>query len=376
MESQEQGRHWRGALLDSVDGSIDPSQVLFEVSENHHFDDAGLRRLLLESVIVVFTKDGVQRLRATLLALLNQPAPVVLLDDSTTQEAVRWVSSNAKSLGAFYHGAAQQERVLAFPELAPLKEFVPRLGQGPWQLGRCRSYAVILAKACGFKHLLMMDDDIVVDNLQIIRTLSLLEEYGIVGARTARMPDDSVVGHMKRAVGLESVSFVSGQYLGVDLSGVRYSFPDIYNEDWIFALLHSNRTQVARFSSVEQLACDPFGEAVEKAIFQEPGEIACDGVIGAVLRRNVRALTSKDYWRRICAERREDLETLSARVEDHPRSDVLRETLRAVLAYHDRVAPEGFRHFFFDYEAVQSDWRKGLAQLAHLELSLKDIAPG
>ena len=96
-------------------------------------------------------------------------------------------------------------------------------------------------------------------------------------------------------------------------------------------------------------------------------------MIRAVLDRNPRALTSEGYWPVICEERRDDLETLEARVEDLPERDLLLETLRALLAYHDTVDPQSFRDFFVGYESAQSRWREGLARLSRLELSLRGL---
>jgi hypothetical protein len=267
-----------------------------------------------------------------------------------------------------YHGLREQAMML--DKLCKITDqvrtFFCPFGKEYWTLGYCRNYALVLAKLLGFQRVIMIDDDIIFRGAkQVFNILSALSRFDIVGARTIGMPDDSVVGHLIRALGLEQDEFISGQFVGIDISAVDYYFPNIYNEDWVFFLFQTATSSLARISEVEQLAFDPFRNFRRKSLFQEFGEIAVDGVFNAVVaKKDLSLLYTKDFWTDVCRERAKLLEELSEVVKSHPNRRVFELILKGLQRYHLSIHPEQFRLFFENYRDSLSDWHTLLSTLS------------
>jgi hypothetical protein len=211
----------------------------------------------------------------------------------------------------------------------------------------------------------MIDDDIIFNGAKRIFDVARAQSrFGIVGARTVGMPDDSVVGHIIRALGLQQDEFVSGQFVGIDISEVDFYFPNVYNEDWIFFLFQTTRTSLARISEVEQLVYDPFRNSARKSLFQEFGEIAVDGVFDAiVVKKDISLLRNEEFWIGVCKERTKLIEGLRATVKSHPNRRVFERILKGLQRYYHSVHPEQFRLFFENYLDSLSEWHLFLKDL-------------
>jgi hypothetical protein len=309
------------------------------------------------SCIAVFTKDSLARLKISLPHLVGKPLPVFLIDDSVGDDTLRWIASSFEGTNIIYHGRKEQDRFVCRVKSSGLLRFVPRLGRAQWQLGRCRNYALLLARASGFSRILLLDDDIVVFSFNRLRnSLDLLSRFGLVGASTTGMPDDSVVGHIVRSGKKRNSEFVSGQCLAIDLARVRLPFPDIYNEDWIFALLHSLSVPVARYSSAYQLQYEPFHDIVDKSAFQEPGEVFCVGVIEAVRRRNLALLKEEEFWTTVCRWRTEFLKVLSQKRDSNRQKTEVASGMRALEKFHASRVPTKLCRFAVQYLSSFSAW--------------------
>jgi len=312
--------------------------------------------------VIMFTKDNADRLRITLPQFSDKPVRTILLDDSTTDDTQRLFASRFGQTNIEYHGRTQQDAVLAQMEQR-LGEFITPLGTPRWHLGNCRNYAVWLALSRNLERVILIDDDILLsDSAQVLATLNLLSQFPLIGAKTIGMPDDSVVGHVLRGLGAVEHDFISGQYLGLALDRISFHFPDVYDEDWIFLLLHSLELPLARYGTVTQLYYDPFGDMEAECLFQEPGEILVEGLIDAiVMYRRPSLLFEEVFWRKIVFSRKSRITEIEGLLRERPDGRELLHHHGKLAIYHEEVDPRTFAKWWRGYFEANKIWRQILA---------------
>lgn len=310
-------------------------------------------------VVFILTKDNLKRVRQTLPQFAGWPISAVLLDDSTSDSTQRFVESEFAQTNIRYHGRGEQESLLSGIPSSHLENFIPTLGEPKWQLGLSRNYSLWLARFLGFKKVLMVDDDILIkDFSQIARPLKLLGQFAMVGAKTLGMPDDSFVGHVLRLSGITEHDFISAQFLAINLESVSYPFPNVYNEDWIFILLHLRDAPMARCGSIVQLSYDPFENSVDRSIFQEPGEILCEGIIrGVTLENRPELLFQEAFWLRVLEERRAFLEQVRELAVPPEYRTSVSSALGSLLTFHTSADPGAFVKCCLAYQGRIGGWR-------------------
>jgi len=317
---------------------------------------------LAQSCIIMFTKDSLKRLEQSLERLAGRRLPVIVMDDSVDRMTKKWIRSTFDERDVLYHGRDEQDAFVSKIKSVPFGSYASRLGIRKWHLGSCRSYALSFARAVGFSKILMVDDDIIVHRYEkALKTLGLLAIFGIVGAKTAGMPDDSVMGHILRQGATCNSEFISGQFMAIDLKRVSFPFPDIYNEDWAFVLLHSLSLQVARYSSAYQLPYNPVANLIEKSMFQEPGEVFCVGVIEAVRWRELSLLLERSYWTSVCRWRIEYLESSSQQTAGSGTAKRLGTVICALKRVHLSGLANRLHNFAMRYFSGLEEWRERLA---------------
>lgn len=342
---------------------------------NEGKSDVERRRLHLEDcVIFVFTRDNVNRLKTTLHQLIDVPIDVILLDDSTTNETEIFFKTNFIDGNIRYHGREEQLKILEHIKFPGIERFISYLGAPEWNLGNCRNYALILGRVLGFKKALMIDDDILVDNKNtLLKTFDLLTNFDVVGAKTNGMPDDSVIGHLFRQIGIEQYDFISGQYFGFNVDSISYPFPNIYNEDWILFLLESKRLSLARVSAATQLIYDPLQDIESKCLFQEPGEVIIEGVIKAMLEENSDLLVEFEFWSKVLEYRLNTLKKIEFELCSSSNYESLKETFSELKNYHSKVSPEFFKSFFDKYFNSVDYWKEIQLYLRDNKIKYKKI---
>lgn len=353
---------------DELDYRFDGMHKL--VSQIHNREDIlkGRSSIIEKSCIMLFTKGNLTRIWRTLPQFLNLDIHTIILDDTGSDCLRRIIKDVDSKSNIEYHGL--KEQAMTLDKLHKITDqaqmFFCPFGEKYWTLGYCRNYALVLAKLLGFRRVIMIDDDIIFKGTKrIFNILSALSRFDIVGARTTGMPDDSVVGHIIRALGLQPDEFISGQFVGIDTDSMDYYFPNIYNEDWIFFLFQTANTSLGRISEVEQLIYDPFRDFRRKSLFQEFGEIAVDGVFEAVVaKKEMSLLNAKDFWTNVCRERAKLLKELTGAVKSHPNRRTFEMILKGLQRYHLSIHPEQFRLFFGNYLESLSSWHTLLSTLS------------
>lgn len=185
-----------------------------------------------------------------------------------------------------------------------------------------RNLALKLARVLGWHSLLFLDDDVrsrsghTVLASEIPGALGGMRSSGLraVGWALADFPDNSVVCHLRREVGLPQGIFIGGGALLVDLVGDLPFFPPVYNEDWLFLHDWVVRGSVAWAGTVGQVAFDPLADP-QRPQMEEFGDVLAEGLYELVHRHwHVDAARSVLFWQSVLAGRAEMLAEIHRRL--------------------------------------------------------------
>jgi hypothetical protein len=174
-----------------------------------------------------------------------------------------------------------------------------------------RNIGLLLARMVGWKRILFLDDDISLDADLVRGAVATLRAGRATGMRALDFPDNSVVSHALREVGLDQDVFVSGSALLVDTTRVDSFFPDVYNEDWFFLFDAVRFGEVSAFGEVSQEKYDPFADP-GRAVREEFGDVLAEGLMSLLhyAGGTQRALTEK-YWDTVLDQRRAMLRSIA-----------------------------------------------------------------
>jgi hypothetical protein len=188
-------------------------------------------------------------------------------------------------------------------------------------ISRKRNLGLLIGRMCGWRRMLLLDDDIRKINIQkLSAAAALLDTYPVVGLQVIKYPDASVVGHARRVTGRMQVPFVSGGSLLINPQRLSGFFPAIYHEDWLCIIDHLMAGEVAIGGVVGQKPYKPFA-VPERAKNEEFGDIFAAGLLWLVHARNKagtagywQEATNRSFWERILDERSALLEDVAGRL--------------------------------------------------------------
>lgn len=310
-------------------------------------------------IITVFTKDRLDRSERTFSHWKNSPYPVVVVDDSYFETNRSGNLALAHENGLVYHGPCEQKKFFSQIDIPELLGFTGRLGNGSWNLGNNRNYALNLAIATGHKFVIFSDDDVIVDRNTLLQVGMQLQFRPFVGAQISGMPDHSIIGHLYRQAGrIIQPQYTSGTFLGVDCTAVNLPFPNCYNEDWIWLCLENQGRHIEQTFSVEQLYYDPFSDWKEKIFFQEEGEILWEGIYLSTLKFCTIELSSVAFWREVIKRRRSQIERLSSLLFPKTTNKLAHEIQGILLNHLDSLDSQYFAHIMNMYLRSKKDWHK------------------
>lgn len=310
-------------------------------------------------MIVVFSKDRLDRLVRTLPALARIPRPILLLDDSSSPENQFALKKYCLQLGVEYHGPSEQERVISLLPSRFTRTFFRRLGSGSWNLGFNRNYAIAYALIHNSDKLLLCDDDMQFhDSSDVDKLFAALDKHSFAGATIVGMRDDSIVGHLFNAVRVARSSYVSGSCLAVRPEDCQHYFINDYNEDWIWLLMESEGREVLEVISAMQLPYDPYCDLETKCVFQEFGEILWEGLFWAYRKRTPEQALDHSFWEKILKTRREDISTLHSLDFQSPLKQHVQTLFKVLSIYHDSLQPSIFVNKMVNYYDYLPLWRE------------------
>lgn len=198
-----------------------------------------------------------------------------------------------------------------------------------WDTPDKRNVALVLAATFGWRYLLFLDDDMVdrgaedaLGSDDIAGLVDIMERdpsIRLVGWTVTDFPDNSVVCHTRRLVGLPQGVFVgAGAFLLRFGSDVPF-FPRIYNEDWIFAygIMRHSSPQDCRVGVAGSLGQRPYLPfARSRAMVEEVGDVIGEGLYSLVGRgsNSERKVLDVGYWESVIASRRRMIRSLQLEV--------------------------------------------------------------
>jgi hypothetical protein len=260
-------------------------------------------------------------------------------------------------------------------------------------ISRKRNLGLLIGRACGWKRMLFLDDDIrSLSAMKLGSAASLLDQYPVAGLQVSSYPDASVVGHarrLSRLAGRRQMLFISGGSLLVNPQLLQGFFPPVYHEDWLCIIDHLKRGQVAIGGQVGQLRYQPFTTA-QRARHEEFGEILASGLLWLV-QANKRtdsmppSADDKEYWRRatkesfwveVLAQRAMLLDSIVERLESTFQVDSEVSPLKSVEAAQVRLgelSPGEFVSFMEKWLVNLSIWRIKFANIRRSDSVAKAV---
>jgi hypothetical protein len=175
-----------------------------------------------------------------------------------------------------------------------------------------RNFALRLAGLLGWKYLLFLDDDVMIDDAQLYKVVDILErdDVSIVGFNANDFPDHSVTVHAKRWINGPIDSFIGAGALAVKITPELNFFPHIYNEDWFFLLaehLYGQR-KIVWAGNIKQNRYNPYKNP-QRAKSEEMGDILGESLLGLAM-----TLTKQGYKK---AEPQEKIEILTNLADEY-----------------------------------------------------------
>ena len=325
---------------------------------------------MADTLVTVFTKDNLNRVKCTLPQYSKLDYPVILLDDSVESKNSKRCREICQQNGIIYHGRPQQKRLLAELPVCAISEFISKLGTEGWTLGKTRNYALLISRAMGAKKLVMVDDDIQLSGtLDFESAIDGLDLFDYVGAYIEGMPDHSIVGYLARSAGFHQDCYVSGSFLGIRTSEVSNYFLNKYNEDWIWLLLENEGEKPPQLGSVDQLKYNPFEQPLEVANEQEFGEILLNGVFEVEPELAGEQLINKEYWEDILRARRAEVQNIG-RLNVPPYLQTTQEVVvESVINTISKMSPNEFAQVFESYFKTLPKWQQLLDDASKTDIN-------
>ena len=206
-----------------------------------------------------------------------------------------------------------------------------------------RNLGLLVARMRGWRKVLFLDDDIVgVRTDDIERLERQLDHHPVAGMVCDDFPDNSVVCHARRQVGLYQGNFVSGAALGVNCADNPLCFfPDVYNEDWFFFASAAADRTLPMVGRARQAEYDPFADPV-RARHEEFGDLLAEGLYALFEEQPDRTLeqhvdaADEAYWARFIESRKDTIDSTVALLHAKLEAEVVR-----ALAVHAAVTSLG-----------------------------------
>jgi hypothetical protein len=225
-----------------------------------------------------------------------------------------------------------------------------------------RNLGLALARRLGWKRLLFLDDDITDLNPDAVAAAGgLLRTHRHAALENVGYPDNSVVCHARREVGLDQDTFVGGGALAVRVDGLTPFFPTIYNEDWFFLAGRRQTERIALCGKVSQREYDPY-LTPERARSEEFGDYLAEGLFA--FAGPARA-ADEEYWRAFRDERVAMIGEILRRARGQrpsDRRDRMIEALTAARARHRIIDPAFGPRWLRTWQDDLATWQRFLGR--------------
>ena len=234
-------------------------------------------------------------------------------------------------------------------------------------IARKRNVGLLLARLCGWRTIMFLDDDIRgLTEPAISRAAALTARFQAVGFEISYYPDNSVVCHAHRLAGGKQGTFPGGSALLIDVERCTTMFPPIYNEDWLFLFDAIQGRSFARAGSLLQFEYDPFAHS-KRATTEEFGDVIAEGLFRLLHQGADVTGATPVYWHSVLERRFQLIDNIATRLLA---SDVgARESGYALMSLAaarkrlDAITPLSCASFIRAWRLDLDAWRRTLLDL-------------
>ena len=228
-----------------------------------------------------------------------------------------------------------------------------------------RNAGLLLARVCGWRTIMYLDDDI--RNLTagaISQAAALTSRLQAAGFEISHYPDNSVVCHAYRLIGGKQGTFPGGSALVVDVDRCDTLFPPIYTEDWLFLFDAVQNRSVTIAGTGSQLEYQPFAHS-RRAASEEFGDVLAEGLYRLLHEGADLSDATHAYWRSVLSRRFQLIDYVAAQllVRDGP---VVGGALMSLAAARKRLtalSPLACSSFIHAWRTDVDMWRHTLLGL-------------
>jgi len=232
-------------------------------------------------------------------------------------------------------------------------------------IARKRNVGLLLARMCGWRTIMYLDDDIRDLTAGVVsRAVSLTSHFQVAGFEISHYPDNSVVCHAYRLIGGRQGTFPGGSALVVDVERCDSLFPPIYNEDWLFLYDAVQNRSVTLAGSGSQVEYQPFAHS-RRAASEEFGDVIAEGLYRLIHQGADVTEATYPYWQEVLGRRFQLIDYVAAQllVRDGP---VVGGALMSLAAAHKRltaISPLACASFIHAWRTDVGSWRHTLLGL-------------
>ncbi len=189
-------------------------------------------------------------------------------------------------------------------------------------IARKRNVGLLLARLCGWRTIMYLDDDIRdLTPSAVSRAAALTTRFQAAGFEIKHYPDNSVICHAHRLTGGQQGIFPGGSALVIDVMRCDALFPPIYNEDWLFLFDAVQDRSVAVAGPLSQLEYQPFARS-SRAASEEFGDVIAEGLYRLLHEGADVTDATHEYWRSTLERRSQLIDHIATRLllcdEDAP----------------------------------------------------------
>jgi hypothetical protein len=236
-------------------------------------------------------------------------------------------------------------------------------------IARKRNVGLLLARICGWRTIMYLDDDIRDLTAEAVsRAVALTSRFHAAGFEISHYPDNSVVCHAYRLIGGKQGTFPGGSALVVDLERCDTLFPPIYNEDWLFLFDAVQNRSVTVAGAGSQLEYQPFAHS-RRAASEEFGDVIAEGLYRLIHQGADVTEATYSYWQEVLDRRLQLIDYVAAQllVREGP---VVGGALMSLASARKRltaISPLACASFIHAWRTDVGSWRHTLVGLPVLD---------
>jgi hypothetical protein len=228
-----------------------------------------------------------------------------------------------------------------------------------------RNLGVAAAVMLRWRGVFFLDDDMTDLEPESARaTFGLLKDHRAAALDNVGYPDNSVVCHARRAVGLPQDTFTGGGAMAIRADRYASFFPTVYNEDWMFLLRPDRIERVAVNGKVTQLPYDPF-LSPERARAEEFGDCLAEGLFALSDVDRPSSAGDVAYWEAFRSDRIRMIEQILALVgrAPEPQREPIRQALLKARGRALSIEAPTYVEYLRAWQADLKRWRTHLDRL-------------